>query len=95
MGRGALFDDTMARLLTYSTPGGSFNSKTCLGEADERRANWELLVKHPDGPQPSVDQRGPVRDGELGGTQAEGVASVCVQVHLDGNAGLLQRKVVN
>ena len=37
---------------------------------------------------------GPIGDGKLGGAEAEGVAALGVEMHLDGDAGVLEGDVV-
>lgn len=54
------------------------------------RFKYESLRNHSDRPQPRLPELRPFRDWKLCAPQSEPMPAVCVQVHLHGNAGLLQ-----
>ncbi len=54
-----------------------------------------LLRKHPDRPQPRLDQLRPSRDRKLRAPQPKTVLAFRIQMHFCWNPGLLQRDVVN
>ena len=54
-----------------------------------------LLRRHADGGEPGFEELGPFADGEFGGAESEGMAALGVEMHLDGDAGVLERDVVD
>lgn len=54
-----------------------------------------LVGEDGDGAEPGFDEFGPGGDRKFGAAEAEGVAAVGVQMHLHGDAGLLECDVVD
>jgi hypothetical protein len=84
----------LAILARWSTTG-----RRCGGGARSEvagsRAVPDLPTRHADRPQPRLQEMGPSRDGRIVRPEAERMAALREDVQLRGDAGLLERRVVD